>query len=86
MVGIRYIVQTQDFESKVKKIKHNELKERVKKQIVKIVENPRIGKPLRYDLKGEWTVYVKPFRILYKVEGETLILLRFEHRKDVYKR
>lgn len=86
MVGIRYIVRTQDFESKVKKIKHNELKERVKKQIVKIVENPRIGKPLRYDLKGEWTVYVKPFRILYKVEGETLILLRFEHRKDVYKR
>lgn len=86
MVGIRYIVQTQDFESKVKKIKHNELKERVKKQIVKIVENPRIGKPLRYDLKGEWTVYVKPFRILYKVEGETLILLSFEHRKDVYKR
>jgi mRNA-degrading endonuclease RelE of RelBE toxin-antitoxin system len=46
--------------------------------------NPDFGKPLRYGLKGEWSIYVKPYRLIYKVEDERLILLRFEHRKEVY--
>ena len=60
------------------------MKERVKKQIRKIIENPGTGKPLRYGLKGEWTVRVPPYRLIYAVQGDRLILLRFEHRKSVY--
>ena len=52
----------------------------------KIYENPDFGKPLRYGLKGEWSIYVKPHRLIYKVEGDKLILLRFEHRREVYER
>ena len=36
------------FEKTIRKIRDHDLKERVKTQIVKIVNNPSIGKPLRY--------------------------------------
>jgi addiction module RelE/StbE family toxin len=84
MVEIKFIIPTEKFEKEFKKIKDKGLKEKLKKQIVKMIENPDFGKPLRYNLKGERTVYVKPYRLIYKVEGDKLILLRFEHRKEVY--
>jgi mRNA-degrading endonuclease RelE of RelBE toxin-antitoxin system len=40
---------------------------------------------MRYGLRGEWSIYLKPYRLIYKVDGDKLILLRFEHRKEVYK-
>lgn len=86
MVEIRFVVATDKFESDVKKIRDKGLKSKLQKQIDKITENPDFGKPLRYGLKGEWSVYVKPYRLIYKVEGDRLILLRFEHRKEVYER
>ena len=84
MVEIRSVIPTEKFEKEFKKIKDWGLKEKLKKQITKITENPNFGKPLRYGLKGEWTVYVKPYRLIYAVEGDKLILLRFEHRNHVY--
>ncbi len=84
MVEIKTIITTEKFERDVKKIKDKGLKEKLQKQIRKITENPDFGKPLRYDLKGELTIYVKPFRLIYKVEGDKLVLLRFEHRGKVY--
>lgn len=84
MVEIRFVIPTEKFEREFKKIKDAGLKEKLKKQMKKITENPNFGKPLRYDLKGEWTIYVKPYRLIYKVEDDKLILLRFEHRDKVY--
>ncbi len=84
MVEIKTIVYTEKFERDVKKFRDSSLKEKLEKQIRKITENPEFGKPLRYGLKGEWTIYVKPYRLIYAVQGDRLILLRFEHRKDVY--
>ncbi len=84
MVEIRFIVATEKFEKDVKKIKDRGLRDRLEKQIRKAIEDPDFGKPLRYDLKGERTVYVNPYRLIYKVEGDRLILLRFEHREKVY--
>lgn len=81
---INSIIYTEKFERDVRRIKDNLVKERVSKQIEKIVENPEVGKPLRYGLKGEWTIRVKPYRIIYAVQDDKLILLRFEHRKEVY--
>ena len=58
--------------------------QKLKKQILKILENPEVGKPLRY-MRGERTIYIKPFRLIYQLRGNELILLKFEHRKNVYK-
>jgi addiction module RelE/StbE family toxin len=84
MVEIRSIVATDSFKNDIRKIRDKRLKGRLQKQIEKVAENPSFGKPLRYGLKGEWSVRVKPYRLIYKVEGDKLILLRFEHRKEVY--
>lgn len=82
---INYVITTEDYEKNTKHIKDKETKERIKKQIKKIIENPEIGKPLTHDLKGERSVHIKPFRLIYTFENDKLILLRFEHRKEVYK-
>lgn len=84
MVEIKFVIPTEKFEREFKKIKDERLKEKLKKQITKITENPNFGKPLRYELKGEWTIYVKPYRLIYKIEDDKLILLRLGHRDDVY--
>jgi addiction module RelE/StbE family toxin len=84
MEKIREIIWTQKFERDFKKIRDRAGQEKLEKQIRKITENPNFGKPLRYGLRGEWPIYLKPFRLIYKVEADRLILLRFEHRKEVY--
>jgi addiction module RelE/StbE family toxin len=84
LVGIREIVYTEKFERDVKKVRDSSLKGRLEKQVRKISENPEFGKPLKYGLKGEWTIRVPPYRLIYAVRGDRLILLRFEHRKNVY--
>jgi mRNA-degrading endonuclease RelE of RelBE toxin-antitoxin system len=84
LVEIKSIVYTQKFEQDVKKLRDGLLKERLEKQIRKIVDDPEAGKPLRYGLRGEWTVRIPPYRLIYAFQGNRLILLRFEHRKSVY--
>jgi addiction module RelE/StbE family toxin len=84
MEKITEIVWTQKFERDFRKIKDRSTQDKLEKQIMKIKDNPDFGKPLKYDLKGEWTTYVKPYRLIYSVKGDKLILLRFEHRKTVY--
>ena len=61
-----------------------ELSNKLKKQMIKIIKNPLTGKPLKYK-RGERTLYIKPFRLIYSMKGEELILLKFDHRKKIYK-
>jgi mRNA-degrading endonuclease RelE of RelBE toxin-antitoxin system len=82
---VRNVVFTNSFERAIKKLKDASLKERVKKQIAEIVERPEIGKPLRFQKKGERTVRVPPFRIIYSWEGDTVYLLDFDKRDKVYR-
>ena len=84
MVDIKKIIYTEKFEREVRKVKDNPVMERLEKQIRKIAEGPGSGKPLRYGLKGELTIRVKPYKLIYAVQESNLILLRFEHRKEVY--
>lgn len=82
---ITQIIWSDKFKKEVTKINDNKLKEKLTKHIQNLVEDPELGKPLRYDLKGERTVHVKPYRLIYTYHGTVLYLLRFEHRKEVYK-
>ena len=62
MVTIAY---DPSFEKKVRKIKEQLLKLKVKKEILKIIDSPEIGKPMRYGRKGTREVYISPFRSSY---------------------
>lgn len=85
MVTIRNVIWTDKFERELRKVRDKELKARARKRIREIVEDPEIGKPLRFELKGERSVRIPPYRLIYAVKGDTLYLLRFEHRKEVYR-
>jgi mRNA-degrading endonuclease RelE of RelBE toxin-antitoxin system len=84
LVIIRYVVRTENFERELRRLKDSAFKERVKRQIEKILENPDAGKPLRFELKGERSLRIPPYRLIYAMQGTTLYLLRLEHRKTVY--
>jgi mRNA-degrading endonuclease RelE of RelBE toxin-antitoxin system len=84
MVEINFILLTDKFKTDVKKVRDKAVKEKLQKPIAKVAGKSNFGKPLRYGLRGEWSIYLKPFRLIYKVEGDKLILLRFENRKKVY--
>ncbi len=70
-----------------KGVKHLNSEQRIKleKVIKKILKNPLIGKPLRYT-RGERSLRVKPFRLVYSFRKDTkiLYLLKFNHRDMVY--
>jgi len=85
LVVIRNVIWTEKFERELKKIKDKALKERVKKQVQKILEKPEAGKTLKFELMGERSLYISPYQLIYAVKGDTLYLLRFEHRKIVYR-
>lgn len=85
MVTIRNVIWTDKFERELRKVRDKELKARARKRIREIVEDPEIGKPLRFELKGERSLRILPYRLIYAVRGDTLYLLRFEHGKEVYR-
>lgn len=76
------ITPSNKFIKDIKKLDNFE-RDKLEKQIRKIVENPEIGKPLKYK-RGERSLYIKPFRLIYTIIHKDIILLKFEHRKNVY--
>ena len=78
------VIFDKKFESFISKIKDNLLKEKVIKQIDKIIAIPDIGKPMRFSRKGTREVYVGSFRISYifHVEQGTLEFLDFYHKDE----
>jgi len=68
----------------ISKIKDNAFKERIKKQIAKIIDDPEIGKPMRYSRKGTRELYVAPYRIAYAYfpEENKLIFLEIYHKDE----
>ena len=79
------VIYTERFKRDLQKIKDNNVRERVIKFVQKLIDNPNIGKPLKYDLVGLRSVRVSPFRIVYEMKDDTLVLHKFQHRKIVYK-
>lgn len=44
----------------------------------------RAGRPLRQSLAGHRKMRVGDFRVIYRVQGDTIVILKIGHRKDVY--
>lgn len=42
------------------------------------------GKPLRYSLKGHRRLRVGDYRIVYRIDGNNVIIAAIKHRKDIY--
>jgi mRNA interferase RelE/StbE len=55
----------------------------VLKKMVILQNNPLIGKPLRFGLKGFRSLRVGKYRIIYKI-NDKILLSTLKHRKNVY--
>lgn len=80
MLRIEY---EKDFLKIISKIKDQTFKTKIKKQIEKILENPEIGKPMRYSRKGTREIYIKPYRLAYAyISSENKIIFLELYHKD----
>ncbi len=71
------------FQNTFNKIKDDLLKQKIKKQIKKMIDNPNVGKPMRNVRKGTRELYIKPFRLSYTYHAnkDTIEILDFYHKK-----
>jgi len=78
------IIPSSKFKKSVKHLNQSQ-KDKLEKIVLKILEQPDTGKPLKYG-RGERALRIKPFRLIYsyRKDKEILYLLKFEHRSSVY--
>ena len=72
------------FKKTISKIKDSVIKERIEKLIIKIKNNPQVGKPMKHNRKGTREVYLSPFRLSYAYnrDSDTIIILDFYHKDE----
>jgi len=79
---IKEVTRAPRFMQAIKRLDKNYL-ERVEKLIIKIINNPKIGKPMRYARKGTREVYASPLRLSYAyIPDENKILILDLYHKD----
>ncbi len=82
------IFATEKFNKHLEKIakKDKLTAKKIHEKIIKLQNNPHLGKPLTYDLTGKRSLRIDPYRIIYEIkENENkIILLEIGHRKKVY--
>jgi len=68
----------------ISKIKDYSMKEKIKKQIKKIIETPEIGKPMRYARQETRELYIGSYRLAYAYfkEEKKLIFLNIYHKDE----
>lgn len=53
----------------------------------RLLFNPVLfGEPLRQSLKGHRKLRVGDYRIIYRITGEEVIILKIGHRREVYEK
>ncbi len=78
------IIFSDEFKKDFKKIKDKTTRIKIIKQLKKLAEMPEAGKPLIYNLKNHRSIRVAPFRIIYRLESDKIIINCFDHRGSVY--
>ena len=81
MVTVAY---SPSFERTIRKIKDDQTKDRIKVQIIRIVNDPDIGKPMRYSRKHTREVHIPPFRLSYCYDSrkDVLVFLALYHKDE----
>lgn len=82
----RYRIQIQRDVLKSLKRMDGRFKHRFESTLKELLDDPFRFKPLRYDLKGLYSARIGSFRIIYEIEGDTITIYAFEHRRRAYRR
>lgn len=51
-------------------------------------ENPHAGKPMHGEMKGQWSLRLWPYRIIYVCDHKTVTVavIKIGHRQGIYKK
>ena len=84
---IKKIVYSERLERALLKLakKNRHLFSEVQIQIMKILHEPTIGKPLRHALKNRRRLHVGSFVLVYEFHNNELRFLDFDHHDKIYK-
>lgn len=82
------LVISLEFERVLKSLKKRKptLLKNLEKQIVKIIREPIVGKPLRNVLRNYRRVHVDSFVLIYEIYNNEVRLIDFDHHDKIYKR
>jgi mRNA interferase RelE/StbE len=61
-----------------------EVQVRILREINSLKTNPYVGKPLRGEWKGVYSLRIGDYRVLYQIKENKVFLLVVGHRKRVY--
>jgi mRNA-degrading endonuclease RelE of RelBE toxin-antitoxin system len=64
---------------------HPPLQMRIENAVLETTVNPRVGKPLKGDLKGNYSQRVGDWRIIYSIEKTPIYVKDIRHRREVYR-
>ncbi len=80
---VKEVIKAPNFDKAVKRVDRGHI-DRVEKLILKVIQNPEIGKPMRYARKGTRELYFGSFRLSYSYDknNDTLILLDLYHKDE----
>lgn len=78
---IYHPLAAEDIESVPQNFK-NRIKNVLEKRL--LIDPVKAGRPLRQSLAGHRKMRVGDYRIIYRVEHHSIIILKIGHRKDVY--
>ena len=83
------LIETANFKKHRKKLKQEQERAELKNTIIKLVEDPYIGKKLKGEFKDllalRYTVKGQSRRLIYKVEKDKIILYSFGPREGIYR-
>lgn len=78
------VIFSDNFQRRFSKIKDALFREKMEKLLIKIKENPEIGKPMRFERKGTREVYAGSFRLSYSYDknADILFIYDFYHKDE----
>lgn len=85
IVKIIYSSEVEDALKKLKK-RNKDIFDRIENQIIKILREPNIGKPLRYALRNRRRVHIGSFVLIYEFHQGELRFIDFDHHDIIYKK
>lgn len=85
---VERIVYSSHFERVLKKCKKKDrpLFAQLTYEMEKIINDPTVGKPLRYTLKNRRRMHVDSFVLVYEFHSNELRFIDFDHHDRVYKK
>ena len=80
---VKEVIRAPRFMKEIKNLDKSYL-ERVEKLIIKIIQNPEIGKPMKYARKGTREIYVGSFRLsyVYFAHEDKIVILDLYHKDE----